>query len=73
MVAKSNVPFVVPVTDEQAIADAFSSLIADPALRHTIGQDNRERARSDYCEADMVARYAALYGSAMGRPHILTP
>ena len=73
MVAESNMPFVVPVTDEQAMTDAFSRLIADPALRYAIGRDNHERAQRDYREADMVARYAVLYGSAMERPHILTP
>ena len=72
MVAESNAPFVVAVTDEKAMTGAFSRLIDDPALRHSIGRDNRQRACRDYRETDMVARYAALYGAAMERAPVLT-
>lgn len=71
MVAPENLPFVVANEDEDAMTDAFGRLIGDPAARHRIGAANRARARSDYREDDMVARYAGLYGTALGRPGLL--
>jgi len=68
MVAEDNAPFIVPPGDERALAAAIARLASDPALRRHIGHANRLRAAALFREADMVARYAALYERAMGRP-----
>ena len=72
MVADANRDHIVPVADEAAMADAFARLLADDGLRLRIGEENRRKARTDYREADMVRRYAALYEGAMGRPGVLS-
>lgn len=71
MVAEDNAPFIVPPGDEQALAMAIARLADDRALRRRIGEANRLRAAALFREADMVARYAALYERAMGRPGTL--
>lgn len=72
MVGEENRPYIVPRGNEAAMTESFARLIEDAALRRHIGAANRARAEKDYCETDMVARYAALYGAALGRPHALT-
>lgn len=67
MVAEANTPFVTPVGDEDALANALRILAHDPALRASIGAANREKARTDYDEAQMIERYRRLYWAAMGR------
>jgi len=69
MLAPDNRPLVVARDDEAAFAAALDSLAARPDLRRAIGRANRERAAAEYDEAGMIARYAALYGAAIGRPH----
>jgi glycosyltransferase involved in cell wall biosynthesis len=66
MVAPENAPFVTPPGDDAALGAALASLAADPDLRARIGAANRARAVSEYDEAAMAARYAALYGGALG-------
>jgi len=68
MVSEENRPFIIAREDEVAMRAAFAHLIDNPDLRKSIGAANRERAARSYQEADMVRRYAALYGAAMGRP-----
>lgn len=72
MVAAENRPFVRPPEDETGLAAALARLVADADLRRRVGAANRARARADYREADMVARYAALYETALRRPGILS-
>lgn len=72
MVADDNKPLIVEAGDEAAFAAALDSLAERPDLRRAIGRANRERARSDYEEAGMIARYARLYGEAIGRPAAFT-
>jgi glycosyltransferase involved in cell wall biosynthesis len=67
MVAEENLPFIVPPGDERALRDALAELAADPAQRKRIGEANRARARKEYDEAAMIARYKALYWGLMGR------
>jgi glycosyltransferase involved in cell wall biosynthesis len=67
IVAEPNRPFVVPPGDEAALAGALERLAADAALRKTIGDANRERARARFDEADMIAAYRTLYAGVMGR------
>ena len=72
MVAEDNKPLIVEAEDEPAFAAALDSLAERPDLRRAIGRANRERAVADYDEAGMIARYARLYGEAVGRPGAFT-
>lgn len=67
IVARENLPYIVPRQDEDALADAIRTLAADAGLRASIGEANRFLACSQYDEATMFARYRQLYGSAMKR------
>jgi len=73
MVADDNRPLIVEAEDEAAFAAALDSLAERPDLRRAIGRANRERAAAEFDEAGMVARYARLYGEAIGRPGAFTP
>jgi glycosyltransferase involved in cell wall biosynthesis len=73
MVADDNKPLIVEPEDEAAFAAALDSLAQRPDLRRAIGRANRERASAEYDEAGMIARYARLYGEAIGRPGAFTP
>ena len=72
MVAAENAPFITDHHGEVRLRDAMQALIADPDLRRTVGEANRRKAVADYDEAVMIARYAALYEAALGRPGVLT-
>lgn len=72
MVSDDNRPLIVEREDEAAFAAALDSLAERPDLRRAIGRANRERAEAEYDEAGMVARYARLYGEAIGRPDAFT-
>ena len=67
IVARENLPFIVPRTDEVALAQAIKELASDGELREKLGTANRALACSQYDEATMFARYRQLYGSAMKR------
>lgn len=67
IVSRENLPFIVPRTDEDGLANAIRSLANDEQLRKTIGDANRHLATSQYDETTMLARYRQLYGSAMKR------
>ncbi|WP_277981675.1 glycosyltransferase [Sphingomonas phyllosphaerae] len=71
MVASENLPFVTEHHGEVRLRDAIQALAGDPALRARIGAANRAKARAEYDETDMIARYAALYAEAAGRPTCL--
>jgi glycosyltransferase involved in cell wall biosynthesis len=62
MLAEGNRPYVVP-RDDAALAGAMATLLADPALRRTIGAANRARAECDYDEEKMFRAYAALFAA----------
>jgi glycosyltransferase involved in cell wall biosynthesis len=68
MVSADNRPLIVDREDEAALAAALDSLAERPDLRRAIGRANREKAAADFDEAGMIARYARLYGEAIGRP-----
>ncbi|WP_243406180.1 glycosyltransferase family 4 protein [Sphingosinicella sp. YJ22] len=53
---------------EDVLRSALARFIDDPALRGHVGAANRVRALADFDERDMIARYAGLYGEAIGRP-----
>jgi glycosyltransferase involved in cell wall biosynthesis len=68
MVSADNRPLIVEPADEAAFASALDSLVERPDLRRSIGRANREKAAVEYDEAEMIARYARLYGEAIGDP-----
>ncbi len=72
MVAEENLPFIVPVHDEAGFSAALGRIAGDAGLRAALGAVNQQRARADYQEADMRARYSALYSDAMSRPGVLS-
>lgn len=72
MVAPENAPFILDHHGEVGLRDAMQALIADPDLRRNVGEANRRKAQAEYDEGRMIARYAALYESAIGRPGVLS-
>jgi len=73
MVAPENAPFIAIRNNEVRLRDAIQGLVIDPAVRAAVGAANRARAQAEYDEGAMIARYAALYEGAMGRPGVLHP
>lgn len=65
MVAEANAPHIVDATG--SLAAALKPLVLDAALRKRLGAANRAKAQGEYDEERMIARYAALYGGAVGR------
>ncbi len=68
IVAPENTPFLAAPADEAALAHGLVRLLAGPGLRASIGAANRAKVAANYTRAAMIARYAAVYGAAMGRP-----
>ncbi len=66
IVSDDNRPLIVDAEDEAAFTAALDTLADRPDLRRSIGRANRERAAADYDEKVMIARYARLYGEAIG-------
>ena len=73
MVSDDNRPLIVEPEDERAFTAALDSLTERADLRGAIGRANREKAAAEYDEKGMIARYARLYGEAIGRPDALLP
>ncbi|WP_174284831.1 glycosyltransferase family 4 protein [Sphingomonas bacterium] len=67
MVAPENAPFIAEAAGEVFLRDAIQPLLLDADLRGTVGAANRTKARAEYDETLMIARYRALYEGAMGR------
>jgi len=67
MVAEPNRGFIAVPGDPQALGVMLAELAADAGLRGRIGAANRERARTHYDAAQMVAHYRAAYAAALGR------
>jgi glycosyltransferase involved in cell wall biosynthesis len=55
---------LAPAGDEEAVAEALSALLADPALRHSLGDAGRRRAHDEFSVARMTDRTIALYEGA---------
>jgi len=72
MVAADNAPLIVRREDEAAFSAALDALADRPDLRRAIGRANQAKAALEYDEAAMIARYARIYGKAIGRPEALT-
>ncbi|WP_294260045.1 glycosyltransferase family 4 protein [uncultured Sphingomonas sp.] len=73
MVAPENLPFLAGGRSEVELRDRLAPLIADPALRASVGAANRARAAALFDEDAMIAAYARLYEGAMRRPGVLQP
>ncbi len=73
MVAPENAPFIAQWPTEVRLRDMVQALMGDAGLRRTVGAANRQKALAEYDEATMIARYAALYEGALGRPGALLP
>lgn len=53
--------FVVPIKDSAALAEAFTKLFRDPALRKRLGDAARERIAQDFTNEETVRQTMALY------------
>ncbi len=73
MVSSDNRPLIVEREDEAAFTAALDSLAERPDLRKALGRANREKAAAEYDEERMIARYARLYGEAIGRADAFRP
>ena len=71
MVSAANAPLIAAKAGEVELRDALQQLIDQPELRRGIGAHNQTKARTDYDEGVMIARYKALYEEAMERPGAL--
>lgn len=71
MVAAENLPFIAAQATEVQLRDAMQPLLRDAALRAAVGAANQAKARAQYDESVMIARYTALYEEAIGRPGAL--
>ena len=71
MVSAENAPLIAIHPGEVPLRDALQTLVADPGLRRSVGAANQARARAEYDEGLMIARYKAVYEEAMGRPGVL--
>jgi rhamnosyl/mannosyltransferase len=56
---------VVPPQDSAALAEAINRLLADPELRHRMGEAGRERAQQELSADVMVKRLVQLYQEVM--------
>lgn len=66
---------VVPPSDPTALAAALRMLVADPALRRTMGEAGRRRARALFSTGRMVASVFKVYEEALaqGPPDVALP
>lgn len=71
MIADENRPYIAAHAGEVALRDMIELLCGDAALRQTIGAANRAKAAACYDEGAMIAAYAALYSSALGKVGII--
>ncbi|MEH6757725.1 MAG: glycosyltransferase family 4 protein [Parasphingorhabdus sp.] len=68
MVCQAGQGFIKPADDETQFTEALTTLVQHEQLRQDIGAQNRMKAQAEYNETKMLARYALLYGHALGRP-----
>jgi glycosyltransferase involved in cell wall biosynthesis len=71
MVSEPNRPFIADAPNEVRLRDVIQALIAHPELRAQAGAANQARVRAEFDQAQMVARYKALYEQVLGRPGAL--
>lgn len=67
LVTEGETGFLVPVGDDEALAECLGRYAADPALRARHGAAGRARVERDFSIPRMLADYAAFY-TRLGRP-----
>jgi glycosyltransferase involved in cell wall biosynthesis len=67
IVSEPNAEFITPPGDEEALAQSLARLAGSAALRETLGEANRVRARAAFDQDKLIATYRRLYSSAMRR------
>ncbi len=67
MVSQANQGFIKPLGDESKFRESLTTLVQHQQLREDLGMQNRLKAQAEYNESKMLARYALLYGQALGR------
>lgn len=67
MVAPENRRWIVARSDEAAFAAALVEAAGDPVQRAAIGRANREKARTHFDDATMIAAYREVYARAVGK------
>lgn len=72
MVTPGNAPFISKRPGEVLLRDALQPLLLDAGLRERVGAANQAKARAEFDEKVMIARYRALYETALGKPGALT-
>lgn len=71
IVSEENRPLIVQPNDEAGFTAALDRLAESAEVRESLGRANRAKAAADYDERAMIARYAELYGEAIGAPRAL--
>ncbi|MEH3104077.1 MAG: glycosyltransferase [Sphingomonas phyllosphaerae] len=71
LLAPENSALLSPHAAEVPLRDALQPLVSDATLRAATGAANRARAAERHDAAAMIARSAALYSQAIGRPALL--
>jgi glycosyltransferase involved in cell wall biosynthesis len=64
MLAEENGPFLT-AKDPQALAGSLQALLADPALRKSVGKANQRVAREKFTFQTMARAYDALFRGAV--------
>src|SRR5262249_4141457 len=64
VVVRSQTGLLVPPEDSAALADAITTLVADPERRRRMGQAGRQRVLEHFAVETMVAKTAGVYDRA---------
>ncbi|MEQ1931446.1 MAG: glycosyltransferase family 4 protein [Parvularculaceae bacterium] len=67
MVSAENGPFIAPLGDDRALAEAIAALARDPDLRRRLGEANRAKARERFSLDKMVAAQRTLFEKTVAR------
>jgi glycosyltransferase involved in cell wall biosynthesis len=67
MVSDDNRAFIVPISTE-ALSSALSAMLDDRALMTRLGHENQTKARADFDELGMLARYGQLFSEGESAP-----
>ncbi|WP_298337408.1 glycosyltransferase [uncultured Erythrobacter sp.] len=67
IVSEANRPFVCSAHDTADLARVIGELVANEALRHDLGEENRRKACAQFDAKAMIEAYRSLYWGAMGK------